>query len=132
MSADALTELTRAGPLQIDGEILVGRTLAHCCMRQRRASPVYVDMRACVFVLLALLALVGCTPSPSDTCKRLDGLATSEPSGFQLSMDKCLARMNEMKERDPDAYKCAARTIARVTSIDTALLAVSVCDAGKR
>ncbi|MGZ3420281.1 MAG: hypothetical protein ACXVEF_36310 [Polyangiales bacterium] len=85
-------------------------------------------------VLLAALfgALAnGCTPSPSDTCKRLEDLGAKDPAGFKLSMSKCMDRMNEMKERDPEAYKCAARTVAKLTSIDTALLAVSVCDTKK-
>jgi hypothetical protein len=105
-------------------------------MRQRGARPVYVDMPArwsfvLSLVLLAGGATTGCTPSPSDTCKRLDDLGSKDPAGFKLSMDKCLARMNEMKERDPDAYRCTARTVSKLSSIDTALLAVSVCDSGK-
>jgi hypothetical protein len=83
-------------------------------------------------ILVLFLSFVGCTPSPSDTCHRLEDLGSKDPSGFKLSMDKCLARMNEMRERDPDAYKCAARTVAKLSSIDTALLAVSVCDTAKR
>jgi len=83
-------------------------------------------------VAFAALALsgVGCTPTPEETCNRLDDLGRKDPAGFKLSMGKCMARMNEMKDRDPDAYKCAAKTVAKLTSIDTALLAVSVCDQG--
>lgn len=90
--------------------------------------------RWCSVVCLCLLGLLflGCTPSPSATCKRLDDLGSKEPAGFKLSMDKCLARMNEMKERDPDAYRCTARTVPKLSSIDSALLAVSVCDSGSR
>ena len=69
---------------------------------------------------LAVLALgafgmfgVGCTPSPEETCHRLDDLGRKDPGGFSLSMKKCMARMNEMRERDPDAYKCTARTVAK-------------------
>jgi hypothetical protein len=36
--------------------------------------------------------------------------------------------MNEMKQRDPEAYKCAAKTIAKLDNLDTAFLAISVCD----
>ncbi len=89
-------------------------------------------MSARSFLLPVLLVLFGCTPTPEDTCKRLEGLGEKDPAGFKLSMSKCLARMNEMRERDPEAYKCAARTVSKLTSIDHALLAVSVCDSGKR
>ena len=99
-------------------------------MRQRRSCPVYGYMRR--FLVLCLLGLLGCTPSPSERCKRLETLGAKDPAGFKLSMEKCVARMTEMRERDPDAYKCAARTVARLTTIDTALLAVSVCDSARR
>jgi hypothetical protein len=101
-------------------------------MRQRRLRPVYVDMSARLFLASVLFLLGGCTPSPAETCQRLEDLAAKDPAGFKLSTAKCLARMNEMKERDGDAYKCAARTVAKLPNIETALLAVSVCDAGKR
>jgi hypothetical protein len=78
----------------------------------------------------SMASAAGCTPSPEDTCHRLDDLGRKDPAGFNLSMSKCLARMTEMKQRDPDAYKCTARTVAKLSSIDTALLAVSVCDQG--
>jgi hypothetical protein len=105
-------------------------------MRQRRAGPVYVDMapKSLSILFWAVLfgaAANGCTPSPTDTCKRLDELGTKDPAGFKLSMTKCMDRMNEMKERDPEAYKCTARTVAKLTNIDTALLAVSICDSKK-
>ena len=78
------------------------------------------------------LSSSACTPTPSDTCKRLEDLGAKDPAGFKLSMDKCLARMNEMRERDPDAYQCTARTVYKLSSIDSALLAVSVCDTRMR
>ena len=46
-------------------------------------------------------------------------------------MSKCMKNMNEMKERDPEAYKCSAKLIAskKLTgSLDTAMIAISVCD----
>jgi hypothetical protein len=87
-----------------------------------------MSARTSLLVLAAALFAAGCTPSASETCKRLETLGEKDPAGFKLSMDKCMARMTEMKERDPEAYKCAARTVAKVSSIDTALLAVSICD----
>lgn len=75
-----------------------------------------------------MLALVGCAPTPEATCDRLEALAAKDASHMQLSHARCIARMREMKERDPDAYRCAARTVAKLTSLETALLAVSVCD----
>jgi hypothetical protein len=72
----------------------------------------------------------GCTPTPEDTCHRLDELSKRDASGFSLSWKKCMARMSEMKDRDPEAYRCTAKTVAKLQSIDTALLAVSVCDKG--
>ncbi len=80
--------------------------------------------RIAATVLLAFMT--GCTPSPEETCKRLDDLASKEKD-FDLSMKKCLAKMKEMKERDPDAYKCASK-MAKLSRLDTALLGISICD----
>ena len=81
------------------------------------------------FVSLSLFTVAtGCTPGPEETCRRLDDLGRKDPAGFSLSWSKCMARMTEMKARDPEAYRCTARTVAKLSSIDTALLAVSVCD----
>jgi hypothetical protein len=81
------------------------------------------------------LALVACTPSPEKTCEKLKEIGEKDTTyviengaPFQLDMSKCLANMNEMKTRDPEAYKCAAKTIAKLDSLDTAFLAISVCD----
>ncbi|MGZ3420235.1 MAG: hypothetical protein ACXWUG_05440 [Polyangiales bacterium] len=91
-----------------------------------------------VLVLAALgLGAFGCTPSPEKTCEKLQKLAEEESSKksgdkpFVLSMDKCLSNMNEMKERDPEAYKCTAKVIAKLSNLDTAFLAISVCDKNK-
>jgi hypothetical protein len=75
---------------------------------------------------------IGCTPSPEKTCDRLQELSDKEKSKFSLSRDKCLKRMNEMKERDPDAYKCAAKAIAKLDTLDLAFTATSVCDYKKK
>ena len=89
---------------------------------------------------LALLAsfgfaFVACTPSPEKTCEKLKELGEKDTTyviengaPFKLDMGKCLSNMNEMKTRDPDAYKCAAKTIAKLDDLDTAFLAISVCD----
>jgi hypothetical protein len=91
-----------------------------------------------VLVLAALgLGAFGCTPSPEKTCEKLQKLAEEESSKktgekpFVLSMDKCLENMKEMKERDPEAYKCTAKVIAKLSNLDTAFLAISVCDKNK-
>ena len=89
------------------------------------------------FVLIAVLGAVGigCTPSPEKTCDKLQELADKENESkskkFNLSRDKCLKNLNEMKERDPEAYKCTAKVIAKLSSLDTAFLAMSVCDKNK-
>lgn len=70
----------------------------------------------------------GCTPSPEKTCDRLQELADKDKSKFDLSRSKCIANMTEMKERDPDAYKCAAKTVAKLDSLDLAFKAISICD----
>lgn len=86
--------------------------------------------RALVTVLL--LAFVGgCTPTPETVCKKLEELGEKEKGSFKLSTSKCLKNLNELKERDPDAYKCAAKTIVKLDSLDAAFLALSVCDKDK-
>lgn len=77
----------------------------------------------------------GCTPSPEKTCEHLQKLADEDNAKkmtgekpFNLSMEKCIANMNEMKERDPEAYKCTAKTVKALSHLDTAFLAISVCD----
>lgn len=87
---------------------------------------------------LAVFALgaLGCTPTPEKTCEKLQELADKEipmpgKKPFSLSMSKCIKNMNEMKERDPAAYKCAAKIVAKMSSLDTAFLAISVCDKDK-
>ena len=85
-------------------------------------------------LLVAALGLfgIGCTPSPEKTCDKLQELADKEAEsgkkGFKLSRDKCLKNMNEMKERDPDAYKCTAKVIQKLSSLDTAFSAIALCD----
>lgn len=95
-------------------------------------------MKQVVVAALAALALgaFGCTPTPEKTCERLRELAdkdsdTPGKKPFELSMSKCLKNMNEMKERDPAAYKCAAKMVSKLSSLDTALLGISVCDKDK-
>jgi hypothetical protein len=39
--------------------------------------------------------------------------------------------MNEMKERDAEAYKCTAKVIAKLSNLDTAFMAISICDKNK-
>lgn len=54
------------------------------------------------------------------------------PEGdFELSTEKCLANLNEMKERDPDAYKCAAKIVKSAKSLDIAFLGIGICDKNK-
>jgi hypothetical protein len=79
------------------------------------------------------LGAIGCTPSPEKTCNKLQELAEKDSSSsskkpFKLSMSKCLENMNELKARDPEAYKCAAKMVSKLSSLDTAFLAISVCD----
>lgn len=97
-------------------------------------------MKQLVVAALAAFALgaLGCTPTPEKTCERLQELADKEKSSsysgkkpFQLSMSKCIKNMNELKERDPSAYKCAAKMVSKLSSLDTAFLAISVCDKDK-
>jgi len=88
-----------------------------------------------VVAALGLLG-IGCTPSPEKTCDKLQELAdkdaeSSSKKSFKLSRDKCLKNMNEMKERDPEAYKCTAKVIAKLSSLDTAFMAISICDKNK-
>lgn len=88
-----------------------------------------------VVTALGLLG-IGCTPSPEKTCDKLQELADKEAESsskkpFKLSREKCLKNMNEMKERDPEAYKCTAKVIAKLSNLDTAFMAISVCDKNK-
>lgn len=90
-----------------------------------------------LFIVAVGLAAIGCTPTPEKTCDRLQELAEKENEGkseskkYELSRKKCLENMNEMKERDPDAYKCAAKGVQKLSSLDTAFLLISVCDKNK-
>jgi hypothetical protein len=85
-----------------------------------------------VFGGTLLVLAVGCTPSPKDVCAHLEKLSaaekTSKSSKFALSNEKCIANMEEMKARDPKAYKCTAKTVTKLQNLDTAFLAISVCD----
>ena len=85
-----------------------------------------------LFVAALGLVGIGCTPSPEKTCDKLQELADKEAESgkksFKLSRDKCLKNMNEMKERDAEAYKCTAKVIAKLSSLDTAFMAISICD----
>ena len=94
-----------------------------------------MSLRPLAFLAPFALALVACTPSPEKTCEKLKEIGEKDTTyviengaPFQLDMSKCLTNMNEMKQRDPEAYKCAAKTIAKLDSLDTAFLAISVCD----
>ena len=89
-----------------------------------------MSLRTLALAALFGFAFVACTPSPEKTCQKLKELGEKDKSGdgFKLDMDKCLKNMNEMKTRDADAYKCAAKTIANLDDLDTAFLAISVCD----
>lgn len=88
-------------------------------------------------VVVVGLAAIGCTPPPEKTCDRLQELADKENEGkgkgekYNLSREKCLKNMNELKERDPEAYKCAAKGVQKLSSLDTAFLLISVCDKNK-
>jgi len=80
--------------------------------------------------LAAVFALVGCTPSPQQTCDKLKDLAEKDKK--KVDNDKCLKFMNELKDRDADDYKCAAKTVKSLSSYDTAQLAIMVCDKSGR
>lgn len=90
-----------------------------------------------ILILAVGAAALGCTPSPEKTCDKLQELAEKENDSkgsskpYSLSRDKCLSNMNELKERDPEAYKCASKVIQKLSSLDTAFLAISVCDKNK-
>ncbi len=91
-------------------------------------------MRRTPLFVAAALALVafGCTPTPEQTCEKIEQLAKDDPKGdFKLSTEKCLANLNEMKERDPDAYKCAAKIVKGSKSLDVAFLGIGICDKNK-
>src|SRR5262245_26549338 len=92
-----------------------------------------MSLRTLALLLPFAFALVACTPSPEKTCQKLKELGDKDTkyvvengAPFQLDMSKCLANMNEMKQRDPEAYKCAAKTIDKLDDLDTAFLAISV------
>jgi len=94
-----------------------------------------MSFRPLAFVAPFALALVACTPSPEKTCEKLKEIGEKDTTyiiengaPFQLDMSKCLTNMNEMKQRDPEAYKCTAKVIAKLTNLDTAILAMSICD----
>ena len=97
-------------------------------------------MKHAPFILIFAVgtAALGCTPTPEKTCDKLQELAEKESESkssgkpYSLSRDKCLKNMNEIKERDPEAYKCAAKVIQKLSSLDTAFLAISVCDKNKK
>lgn len=75
------------------------------------------------------LGLGGCTPSPEQTCDRLQELSDKDSSSKgKFSKDKCVKNLTELKERSADDYKCAAKTVKALNSYDTALLAIMVCD----
>ncbi|MBK7399058.1 MAG: hypothetical protein IPJ34_22930 [Myxococcales bacterium] len=88
-------------------------------------------MKRALLTLVLLAFAGGCTPTPEAVCKKLEELGEKEKGSFKLSTSKCLKSMNELKERDPDAYKCAAKTIVKLSNLDTAFLALSVCDKNK-
>ena len=91
-------------------------------------------MRRIPVVVAAALALAafGCTPTPEQTCEKIEQLAKEDSKGdFKLSTEKCLANLNEMKERDPDAYKCAAKIVKGSKSLDVAFLGIGICDKNK-
>jgi hypothetical protein len=88
-----------------------------------------------LFVTALGLFGIGCTPSPEKTCDKLQELADKEAESgkksFKLSREKCITNMNEMKERDAEAYKCTAKVIAKLSNLDTAFMAISICDKNK-
>lgn len=81
-------------------------------------------------VLLLVPVFAGCAPpSPEETCDKLKELSKQEKDDdFEFDRKKCVAKMEEMKSRDPDAYKCAAKTVKSLKEWDLAIVAVSVCD----
>jgi hypothetical protein len=85
-----------------------------------------------LFVAAVGLCAFGCTPPVEKTCERLSELADKEAKDkdtkSNFSNDKCMKKLNEMKERDADAYKCAAKMAKNMTKFETALFAISICD----
>ena len=67
-------------------------------------------------------------PTPQQNCARLQQLADAEKTKFTVASAKCVANMSEISARDPKAYLCLSRVIAKVGGLDTAFLAISVCD----
>ena len=94
-----------------------------------------MSLRPLALLVPFAFVVVACTPSPEKTCDKLKELGQKDAKSliengapFELDMGKCIANMNEMKQRDPEAYKCAAKTIAKLDDLDTAFMAISVCD----
>lgn len=81
-------------------------------------------------VLLFVPVFAGCAPpSPEETCDRLKELSKQEKDDdFEFDRSKCVKKMDELKSRDADAYKCAAKMVKKLDRWETAILAVSVCD----
>lgn len=81
-------------------------------------------------VLLFVPVVAGCAPpSPEETCDRLKELSKQEKDDdFEFDRSKCVKKMDELKSRDADAYKCAAKMVKKLDRWETAILAVSVCD----
>jgi hypothetical protein len=82
----------------------------------------------------ALYDDAGLVPAPEQTCDKLQELADKDAAEretgkpFKLSREKCLKNLYEMAARDPKAYVCSARVIAKLTNLDTAFAAISLCD----
>ncbi len=87
-----------------------------------------MSRRPLALVAVLFAVALGCTPAPQETCDKLQKLSEESTSTKKLSMSKCLEVMSEMKERDAQAYKCAAKLVAKLNSYDTAILAVGICD----
>lgn len=80
--------------------------------------------------MLFVPVFAGCAPpSPEETCDRLKELSKQEKDDdFEFDRSKCVKKMEELKGRDADAYKCAAKMVKKLDRWETAILAVSVCD----
>ena len=66
-----------------------------------------------------------------EVCLHLQKLGRQDEKGFVVSMDKCLANLEAIRARDPAAFTCVAHVVPKLNTIDTALLAISVCDKNK-
>lgn len=95
-------------------------------------------MKPIVAAAVAAFALgaLGCTPTPEKVCNHLQELADKDTpmpgdKPFHLSMSKCLKNMNELKERDAEAYKCTAKLVTKLSTLNAAFTAISVCDKNK-